>query len=215
MSGGTAPTAPAPAGSSTEAVAHLRWEVVDPSSAEAQQILTEYFDDIVGRYWGRAATPAEVASAMADEPSGDLQGRSGLLLVGSAGGTPVVCGGVRRAGDGVGDLTRIFVSPAVRGRRLGAELVGRLERLAAEAGVRTLRLDVRADLVQARSLYLRLGYVDVPPFSDARYADHWMSRELGDPEGSAPSSDTLGAEQPRAAGQPRDVAPQTSSAPTV
>lgn len=164
----------------------VRWDVVAPSSDVAQQILTEYFDDIVGRYWGRAATPAEVTSAMADEPSDDLQGASGLLLVGSVGETPVACGGVRLAGGTVGDLTRIFVAPAARGRRLGVELVRRLERLAAEAGVRTLRLDVRADLAQARSLYLRLGYVDVPPFSDARYADHWMSRELeGDPQTSS------------------------------
>lgn len=178
----------------------LRWELVPPSSDVAQQVLTEYFDDIVGRYWGRAATPAEVASAMADEPSDDLQGETGLLLVASAGGVPVACGGVRRArhGSEVGDLTRIYVSPASRGRRLGDELVGRLERLAADAGVRTLRLDVRADLAQARSLYLRLGYVDVPPFSDARYADHWMAKELVAPD---------------AAGVPGHG--QTSSAPTV
>ena len=166
------------------------WEVVDPAAGTARTILTEYFDDIVGRYWGRPATAVEVATAMADEPSDDLVAPTGLLLVGSADGTPVVCGGVRLAGDGVGDLTRVFVSPAARGRGLGAGLVDRLERLAAEAGVRTLRLDVRADLAQARSLYQRQGFVDVPRFSDARYADHWMAKEL-----TAPA--------------------QTSSAPTV
>lgn len=166
------------------------WEVVDPTSHAARQILTEYFDDIVSRYWGRAATPTEVATAMTDEPSDDLQAPTGLLLVGSVDGAPVACGGVRIAGGRVGDLTRIFVSPTVRGRGLGAGLVSRLEALAVDAGVRTLRLDVRADLTQARSLYQRLGFVDVPRFSDARYADHWMAKEL-----TAPA--------------------QTSSAPTV
>ena len=170
--------------------APVLWEVVDPTSDAARQILTEYFDDIVGRYWGRPATPTEVATAMTDEPSDDLQAPTGLLLVGSADGTPVACGGVRLVGGGVADLTRIFVSPVVRGRGLGAGLVARLEALAVEAGVRTLRLDVRADLAQARSLYQRLGFVDVPRFSDARYADHWMAKEL-----TAPA--------------------QTSSAPTV
>lgn len=184
---GTVPAGPDPA---VPTDGDVRWDVVPPTCDVAQQVLTEYFDDIVGRYWGRAATPAEVTSAMADEPSDDLQGASGLLLVGTVGETPVACGGVRLAEGTVGDLTRIFVAPAARGRRLGVELVRRLERLAWEAGVRTLRLDVRADLAQARSLYRRLGYVDVPPFSDARYADHWMAKEL-----TAPA--------------------QTSSAPTV
>lgn len=46
--------------------APVLWEVVDPTSDAARQILTEYFDDIVGRYWGRPATPTEVATAMTD-----------------------------------------------------------------------------------------------------------------------------------------------------
>lgn len=172
---GTAPATPqAVDGPSTS------WEVVLPGSDDARLILTEYFDDIVSRYHRRPATPEEVASAMADEPSDDLTGDSGLLLVASTDGRPTACGGIRRAGDGVGDLTRIYVSPGQRGRGLGAELVGRLEALAGTVRVRTLRLDVRGDLRQARALYLRLGYRDVPPFSDARYADHWMSKDLGE-----------------------------------
>lgn len=156
----------------------LVWEVVSPGSAAARQVLTAYFDDIVGRYWGRPATAEEVASAMADEPSDDLEGETGVLLVASSGGAPVACGGVRRTGDGVADLTRVYVAPDQRGRRLGAELVGRLEVLAAAAGAVTLRLDVRGDLTQARALYQSLGFVDVEPFSDARYADHWMAKRL-------------------------------------
>lgn len=159
-------------------VGALTWDVVSPRSEGARRVLTEYFDDIVGRYWGRPALPGEVAAAMADEPSDDLEGTTGLLLVASSDGVPVACGGVRHAGGGVADLTRVYVAPSQRGRRLGGELVGRLETLAAAAGVRTLRLDVRDDLTQARALYQRLGFVDVEPFSDARFADHWMAKTL-------------------------------------
>lgn len=47
-------------------------------------------------------------------------------------------------------------------RGLGARFVRELERLAREHAHTTLRLDTRSDLVEARRLYARLGYQEVP-----------------------------------------------------
>ena len=156
----------------------LIFVTTDPGAPAAAALLREYYDDIVGRYYGRAALPAEVDSAMADEPSHDLQGDTGLLVLATLDGNEVACGGVRFAGDALGELTRIYVAPSARGLGAGAGLIGRLEQLARAAGLSRLRLTVRSDLVEARRLYGRLGYTDVAPFGTDPYADHWLAKEL-------------------------------------
>ncbi|WP_420877320.1 hypothetical protein [Streptomyces neyagawaensis] len=39
-------------------------------------------------------------------------------------------------------------------------------------------LDTRADLVEARALYARLGYEESEPHNDDPYADHWFTKRL-------------------------------------
>jgi len=156
----------------------LTFVTTDPGAPAAAGMLRAYYDDIVGRYWGRAALPAEVDEAMADEPSDDLQGDTGVLVLGLLHGVPVACGGVRFSGGGIGGLTRVYVAAAARGTGAGAGLLAHLEALAADAGLTRLRLTVRSDLVEARRLYARSGYLEVAPFNTEPYAEHWLAKEL-------------------------------------
>ena len=41
-----------------------------------------------------------------------------------------------------------------------------------------VRLDTRADLVEARALYARLGYTETGPHNDEPYAEHWFAKRL-------------------------------------
>ncbi|MFD0597980.1 hypothetical protein ACFQZ4_41665 [Catellatospora coxensis] len=41
-----------------------------------------------------------------------------------------------------------------------------------------LRLDTRDDLVEARALYARCGFAEVPAFNDAPYAHHWFAKPI-------------------------------------
>lgn len=41
-----------------------------------------------------------------------------------------------------------------------------------------MRLDVRGDLVEARAMYARLGYREVPRFNDHAYVEHWFEKRL-------------------------------------
>ncbi|HET8953952.1 MAG TPA: GNAT family N-acetyltransferase [Solirubrobacteraceae bacterium] len=66
-----------------------------------------------------------------------------------------------------------------RRRGLARRLMAEIERRAREHRLRELRLDTRADLVAARALYERIGYREVPRFSDTNpYAGHWFAKRL-------------------------------------
>ena len=103
------------------------------------------------------ATGDEVDAALRDDPSDDLAPPRGALLVAVEDGAVLGCAGLRLLPDGVAEVTRVYVAPAARRRGLGASLVTEVERLARAHGARTLRLDTRADLVEARRLYARAG----------------------------------------------------------
>jgi ribosomal protein S18 acetylase RimI-like enzyme len=151
------------------------FRVVDPSSAEALAILREYYGDIASRFHGREVTAENISAAIEAEPSDDLWGATGLFIVADS---TAGCGGLRFMEPGVAELTRIYVAPSGRRRRLGQQIVERLETEARNRGVHTLRLDTRADLVEALALYEKLGYVDVEPFNDAEYAERWLAKQL-------------------------------------
>ncbi|WUR56975.1 GNAT family N-acetyltransferase [Micromonospora chokoriensis] len=72
----------------------------------------------------------------------------------------------------------MFVRPEHRGVGGGAALLAAVEQAARTAGVHRIRLDTRNDLVEARALYARHGYVEIPAYSSGPYADHWFEKEL-------------------------------------
>lgn len=159
-------------------MSELSIDIHSPAEAAAGALIRAYFTDIVARYHCRAADAAEVDAAMTDAPSDDLQGPTGVFVVAHDAGTAVGCGGMRVIDAATGELTRIYVDPAARGRGVGALIVRRLEELAVASGLTRLRLDTRSDLVEARRLYARLGYVEVARHNDDPYAEHWFAKTL-------------------------------------
>ena len=154
--------------------------------AEAAAVLRAYFDDIVGRYLGRPATDEETDGALADWPTHGLAHPDGEFLIarestGKPGGVTVLgCVGVRLLSPGTAELTRLWVRPDARGRGLGAGLLAAAEKAARSLGrVTAVRLDTRHDLVEARRLYARHGYVEIAPYHDDPYADHFFEKRLG------------------------------------
>jgi GNAT superfamily N-acetyltransferase len=149
-----------------------------PDSGDARLIVRQYLADVIGRYYGRPATDAEVAEELLSDAGEDLTPPTGLLLVARLDGEPVGCAGFRIVGDGIAELTKVFSSPAARGRGLGGQLLRHAEDAAVTAGITYLRLDTRTDLVEARRLYARNGYAEVEPFNAEPYAQHWFGKEL-------------------------------------
>ncbi|MDA2806394.1 GNAT family N-acetyltransferase [Nocardiopsis suaedae] len=150
---------------------------------EAAEVLREYYRDIVGRYYGRTATEAEIDAAMAEEPSGALAPPEGLFLVARApdrtSAGPMGCVGLHWFDGGrIAEIKRLFVAPAVRGLGGGVRLLEAIEKAAKEGGATLARLDTRSDLVEARRLYEANGYQEVAPFNEGAYAEHWFAKQL-------------------------------------
>lgn len=79
-------------------------------------------------------------------------------LVAYADGRPVGCGGLCVSGPGVGEVKRLYVAGAARGRGYGRLLLRALEARAAALGVRRLRMLTAEALGEAGALYAAEGY---------------------------------------------------------
>lgn len=153
-------------------------EAVAVHRPEARAELLAYYTELVGRYHGRPATDEEVASTMAEDPGEDLTAPTGRFLLAYYAQQAAGCAGVRLMAPEVAELTRVFVRPAHRGTGGGAVLLAAVDQAARELGAGVIRLDTRADLVEARALYARHGYREIPAYSHGPYSDHWFERRL-------------------------------------
>ncbi|MDJ0345930.1 GNAT family N-acetyltransferase [Streptomyces sp. H10-C2] len=158
-----------------------RWETspLAPGHPEASALLRQYFVELVGRYYDRPVTGAEVDQVLLDEPSDDLVVPTGYFLVARRDGVPLGCLGVRVLDPDTAELTRMFVHADARGEGVASRLVAAAERAARDVlGARVIRLDTRKDLVEARALYIKHGYTEIPAYNDSPYADHWFEKRL-------------------------------------
>jgi GNAT superfamily N-acetyltransferase len=156
----------------------LRLVRVDPSLPEALTVLRVYFGELISRYNDRPAEPEEILEEMKISSSDDLAGATGVFIVAYRDSDPIGCIGLRLHPDLVGQVTRTFVIPQERRRGVGIALLSEIEAIARRHGITRLELDTRDDLVEARRLYLRSGYKEVPAFNAAPYAEHWFVKVL-------------------------------------
>jgi GNAT superfamily N-acetyltransferase len=149
-----------------------------PSDQDTQRMLWVYFDELVSRYQGRPGTEDEIRESILEGPSDDLVAPTGVLLLARVGSSPVGCVGLRFLPDRVGQVTRMFVIASERRHGFGFRLLDELETIARSRGITRLELDTRDDLVEARRLYERCGFEEVPAFNSGRYAEHWFVKNL-------------------------------------
>ncbi|MCM2423693.1 GNAT family N-acetyltransferase [Streptomyces sp. RKAG293] len=151
---------------------------VSPESAEARGLMRAYFDDILSRAYGRRATGTEIDAVLHNAPSDDLAPPHGLFLVARQADTAVACAGLLLLPPATAEIRRVYTAPPARGQGIGALLLQELETRARELGVTRMRLDTRDDLVEARRMYARFGYEEVPAFNDDPHVDHWLAKTL-------------------------------------
>ncbi|MBT2366314.1 GNAT family N-acetyltransferase [Streptomyces sp. ISL-10] len=151
-------------------------EAVDTDDAYA--LRRAYYGDVAGSYWKRAATEAEIDEGLAGDDAERLVPPTGQFVVGRYGDEPAACGGVLMLDAERAELTRVFVRPAFRGRKGAGLLMDLLEHEARALGARRMVLNTRLDLVQARALYLRHGYAEIPAYCSGPYMEIWYGKDL-------------------------------------
>ncbi|MFE3387317.1 GNAT family N-acetyltransferase [Streptomyces anulatus] len=151
-------------------------------SPDANALRRDYYDEVASRYWQRPATAGEIDDGLDGDGADLLAPPTGQFVVGRYGSSAASCAGLvltEPAGPGTAELTRVYVRPELRGTGGGGLLLAAVEEAARAYGVRLLRLDTRNDLVEARGLYTKHGYREVPAFHRRNpYAEHWFAKEL-------------------------------------
>ncbi len=146
---------------------------IDPAHPHARYCLHEYFSELDRRF-DTGFDPALSISADDEE----MRPPAGVLLVATLRGDPIGCGALKVHGSDLADIKRMWVAESARGLGLGRRLLDELENRAAAMGIREIRLETNASLVEAISLYRSAGYLEVVPFSDEPYAHHWFAKRL-------------------------------------
>ena len=83
---------------------------------------------------------------------------TGAFLLAEENDVYVGCIGVRLCSHGVGEIKRLYVIPAARGRGIGRLLVEGILVEAKKLGYTRLLLDTLPSMIEAQSLYVSLGF---------------------------------------------------------
>jgi putative acetyltransferase len=129
--------------------------------AHARGLFREYADAIGVdlEYQGFAAELAGLPSPY--EPP------HGALLIARIGDDIAGCVALRRLDERRGEMKRLYVRPAHRSSGTGRRLVEAVIQAARQAGYSELRLDTLPSMASAQGLYRKLGFTEIPPYSDA------------------------------------------------
>jgi DNA-binding MarR family transcriptional regulator/GNAT superfamily N-acetyltransferase len=153
--------------------ASVQITAVDPEHPDAQYCLAEYVAEL-NRRSGRGFDPSVGATALPYE----VRPPAGEFFVAYLHGSAVGCGAVKHHASAPAEIKRMWIAPGARGLGLGRRLLDRLEACALAGGARIAHIETSAILVEALSLYRSTGWIEVPPFNDEPFADHWLEKAL-------------------------------------
>ena len=89
---------------------------------------------------------------------------TGAFLLAEEKGAYVGCVGLRQFSDGIGEVKRLYVSPAARGRGVGRPLAEGIVTAAKQLGYSRLLLDTQPSMKEAQSMYVSLGFKPTGPY---------------------------------------------------
>ena len=113
-------------------------------------------------------TPAEHTHHMTVE---QMAQADTTLFVAREGGQAVAMGAIRRHGDGIAEVKRMYTLPSHQGRGLGRAIVARIEAQAREEGFSRLVLETGSNFDAAKRVYEICGFSECGPLLDYAPSD--------------------------------------------
>jgi putative acetyltransferase len=108
-------------------------------------------------------TPPEFCSHLTVEQMADADT---TVWIARDNGDAVACGALRRHGEGIGEVKRMYTRPSHRGKKIGALIVERIEALARQEGIKRLVLETGDRHPAAWTVYERAGFERCGPLLD-------------------------------------------------
>ena len=146
----------------------------DPESPAAKACLRAYFALLAERIPG--IDPTHVPDP--DPEAGAFRPPGGTFLIAREGQTVLGCVSLKSIDATLGEVKRLWVAPAARGRGIARRLMEEVETFARSAGMTELRLDTNSALTEALALYRSSGWEPTAPFTKAFPATDWFAKRL-------------------------------------
>ena len=151
----------------------MEFRPVDAAGPVATELVEAMIQSLVPLY-GRID-----GAGMPSASPEDFSPPHGVFLAGfDERGTAVAGGGVKRLGDGVAEIKRMFVAPELRGRGIARQLLVALEDAARELGYARVRLDTGPKQPHAEALYRSAGYAEIPDYNGNPQATFFAEKVL-------------------------------------
>lgn len=123
--------------------------VENPVSDEMRALIAELNAALL------ALTPPEHCYHMTVEQMADADT---TVFVAREGGRAIACGALRRHGNGIGEVKRMYTRPEFQGRGIGGKILGEVEALARREGIAHLVLETGDRHPAAWRVYERGGF---------------------------------------------------------
>jgi GNAT superfamily N-acetyltransferase len=162
------------------AVVHFQKVETEEQRLQAAVLIREYLgwlNERIKQGYGiefdvEAMVDSDVSDAAKFAPPG---GRFYLVFCDNA---PAGVGCLKRLDEGIGEVQRMYVRPAFRGRSIGRAIIDRLIADARAIGYRRLRLESLEFLKAAHALYRLVGFREIEPYDDNSMEAYQAAEQL-------------------------------------
>ena len=147
---------------------------------QAGALIREYLEWLNERIWQDYGIEFDVEAMVQSDLSDPdkFHPPDGRFYLAYYGDQAAGVGCLKNLEEGVGEVQRMYVPPAFRGKGIGRAMVNRLIHDARSVGYRQLKLESLEFLNSAHSLYQSVGFREISPYADNSMESYQAAGQL-------------------------------------